>query len=90
MLPVYILDPRHFGTTRRGFAKTGPFRAKFLLESLRDLKSRLRELASDLVVRVGRPEVEIPKILDRKDGPLGSLGAAPPVVFTEAQATMEE
>ena len=42
VLPVYCFDPRHFGTTRRGSPKTGSFRAKFLLESVADLRTRLR------------------------------------------------
>ena len=38
---VYVLDPRHFGTTRLfHFPKTGPIRAKFLFESLADLRKK--------------------------------------------------
>jgi len=53
---VYCFDPRHFDTTRWGFEKTGAHRARFLLESLADLRARLRSLGSDLVVREGKPE----------------------------------
>jgi deoxyribodipyrimidine photo-lyase len=57
VLPVYIFDERTFkGETRFGFPKTGRFRAKFILESVADLRENLRALGSDLVVRVGRPE----------------------------------
>jgi deoxyribodipyrimidine photo-lyase len=35
-------------------------RAKFLLESVADLKARLRGIGSDLAVAVGRPEEVIP------------------------------
>ncbi len=62
VIPVYCLDPRHFGTTRWGFDKTGPFRARFLLESLQDLRQSLRDLGGDLVVRRGQPEDVIPKL----------------------------
>jgi hypothetical protein len=37
-----------------------PIRAKFLLESVADLKARLRDIGSDLAVAVGRPEDVIP------------------------------
>lgn len=38
----------------------GPYRAKFLLESVADLKQRLRDIGSDLFVSVGKPEDVIP------------------------------
>ena len=49
VLPVYVFDPRHFGTTRRGSAKTGHFRSRFILESVADLRAKLRAVGSDLV-----------------------------------------
>jgi len=62
ILPVYCLDPRHFGTTAFGFPKTGSFRAQFLVESLADLRQTLRHLGSDLILRYGRPEEELPRL----------------------------
>lgn len=62
IVPVYCFDPRQFGTTAYGFPKTGAFQARFLLESLTDLRQNLRALGSDLVVRRGRPEEVIPAI----------------------------
>lgn len=61
VIPVYIFDERMFvGETHAyGFPKTGRYRARFILESVRDLRRRLRERGSDLVVRVGKPEEEI-------------------------------
>jgi deoxyribodipyrimidine photo-lyase len=59
LIPIYIFDERHFGATQFGFKKTGAFRAKFLTESVADLKQSLQDLGSDLVVRVGKPEVII-------------------------------
>ncbi|MQM01560.1 hypothetical protein Taro_034315 [Colocasia esculenta] len=56
LLPVYLFDPRDYGKSSSGFDKTGPYRATFLLESVRDLRNSLRARGSDLVVRVGRPE----------------------------------
>ena len=56
ILPVYLFDPRDYGKSSSGFDKTGPFRASFLLESVRDLRKNLRSRGSDLLVRIGRPE----------------------------------
>lgn len=53
---VACIDPREFGTTPVGFPKTGPHRARFLLEALHDLRASLRDVGSDLVVRSARPE----------------------------------
>lgn len=62
IIPIYCFDPRHFGETRFGFAKTGSFRAQFLLESITDLRNKLRSLGSDLVIRRGSPELIIPEL----------------------------
>lgn len=63
MLPVFLLDPRDFGRSpSSGFDRTGPFRAAFLLESVKDLRNSLRARGSDLVVRVGRPETVLPEL----------------------------
>ncbi len=63
VIPVYVFDERQFlGETRFGFPKTGKFRAKFILESVRDLRNRLRQKGSELIVRFGKPEEEIFRI----------------------------
>ncbi len=61
IIPVYVFDDRTFsGETRWfGFKKTGKYRAKFILESVEDLRRSLRKKGSDLIVRMGRPEDEI-------------------------------
>lgn len=57
VIPVYVFDERVFkGQTNFGFPKTGKYRAKFILESVADLRQSLRKLNSDLIVRVGNPE----------------------------------
>lgn len=65
IIPVYCFDNSHFKTTSYGFKKTGSFRAQFLLESLQDLDSNLRELGSGLIIVKGKPEIEIPKIVEQ-------------------------
>lgn len=63
IIPVFVFDERQFkGKTRFGFAKTGKYRAQFIIESVQELKESLRELGSELIVRVGKPEEEIFKI----------------------------
>lgn len=65
VIPVYIFDERVFkGQTRFGFKKTGPFRAKFYLESVEDLRRNLKSIGSDLVIRIGKPECELAQIAD--------------------------
>lgn len=57
IIPIYIFDERVFtGKTRFGFPKTGKFRARFIVESVNDLRNSLRKVGSDLIIRVGRPE----------------------------------
>lgn len=62
VIPVYCFDPRQFGQTSFGFAKTGAFRAQFLLESVADLRRSLRSLGSDLIIRSGKPEAIIAEL----------------------------
>lgn len=63
IIPVYCFDDSHFETTSYGFKKTGSFRAQFLLEALQDLDVNLRKLGSGLLIVKGKPEIEIPKIV---------------------------
>lgn len=56
MIPLFCFDPRHFGRTPHGFDKTGKYRARFLIESVRALRDALRAKGCDLLVRLGRPE----------------------------------
>jgi deoxyribodipyrimidine photo-lyase len=65
IIPVYCFDESHFETTSYVFKKTGSFRAQFLLESLQDLDGRLRTLGSGLLILKGKPEIEIPKIVNQ-------------------------
>lgn len=59
---LYCFDPRHFSKTRYGFAKTGPHRARFLIECVEDLRQRVRDRGGDLLVRVGHPEEWVPRV----------------------------
>ncbi|MBK7335886.1 MAG: DASH family cryptochrome [Saprospirales bacterium] len=64
LIPVYVFDERVFkGATQWfGFPKTGKYRARFILESVNDLREQLRALGSELYIRTGKPEEEIFRI----------------------------
>jgi len=60
LLFVYVFDERWFKeTTNFGFKKMGYHRAKFLIESVEDLRQSLRSMGCELIVRVGKPEEEL-------------------------------
>ena len=61
IIPVYCFDSRHFESTSLGFAKTGAFRAQFLLESVADLRQSFQKIGGDLVILHGGPEEMVPK-----------------------------
>lgn len=63
VIPVFILDERLLRRDRWGFRRLGPYRLPFLLESLQDLEAHLRELGSGLVLSIGLPEREIPRLV---------------------------
>ncbi len=78
---LYCFDERQFGKLPSGFAKTGKFRAKFLLESVADLRQSIRERGGELLVRVGKPEEIIASLAQ-------SLGIS--CVYFHQEATDEE
>ncbi len=60
VIPVYVFDERLFeGRTHYGFRKTARHRARFLIESVADLRAELQRKGVDLIVRKGVPEKEI-------------------------------
>lgn len=63
VIPFYCIDRRHFENTPFGFKKTGPHRARFLLESLKDIDYELRALGSGLWLCVGEPETELLQVV---------------------------
>lgn len=65
---VWVLDPRELlSDDPIGFARCGNHRLKFLLESVVGLRQALRELGTELVVRVGEPETVLPELADQLD-----------------------
>ena len=64
---LFCFDDRYYGKSKWGAKRTDMHRAKFLLESVEDLRSNLRSLGNDLVVSMERPEDIIPKIFVNGD-----------------------
>lgn len=62
IVPVFVFDPRFFGTGKYGFPKTGHYRAQFLIESVSDLRKSLQKRGADLLVLRGKPEELLPQI----------------------------
>ena len=71
VIAVYCLDPRQFEVNKHGFKKTEKYRAKFLLETLRDLKNNLAALNIPLFIYHDTPENCIPTLV--KDHAITSL-----------------
>lgn len=63
VIGVYFLDPRQFEMNPYGFKKTEKFRAKFLLETLRNLKNTLAEKNISLLIYHELPERVIPQLI---------------------------
>ena len=62
---AYCFDPRHFAETKYGFKKTEKFRAKFLIETLENLRKNLQNYNITLLVFHEKPEVIFPKIVKK-------------------------
>ena len=62
---VYCLDPRDFGPSEHlGLPRTGPFRARFLVESVGALHRSLERLGSALIVRRGDPAAALSELAE--------------------------
>jgi deoxyribodipyrimidine photo-lyase len=64
IIPVYCFDLRQFAEVELGMEKTGPFRAKFMIEAVDNLRSNLKKLGGNLIVRIGNPEEVIPELAE--------------------------
>ncbi len=64
VIAVYFFDPRHYQIGRFGFRKTGQFRAKFLLETVAQLKQNLENINISLLTYFCKPEDKIPQLVE--------------------------
>lgn len=62
IIPVYCFDERYYKVNRYNNKNTGIKRAQFIRESVLELKERLQEIDSDLMVFKGLPEEIIPRL----------------------------
>ncbi|MBO9615277.1 MAG: deoxyribodipyrimidine photo-lyase [Dyadobacter sp.] len=64
IIPVYVFDPRQFEKTKLGFRRTGALRARFLIESVAELRENIRQKGGDLLIRTGKPEEIVAKLAE--------------------------
>lgn len=64
IIPVYVFDPRQFEKTKLGFRRTGALRARFLIESVAELRENIRRMGGDLLIRTGAPETIVAKLAE--------------------------
>ncbi|WP_295793248.1 DASH family cryptochrome [Mucilaginibacter sp.] len=64
VLPVYCFDPFYFKHNLSGNPKTGNIRARFLLESVANLRKNLQALGGELIIRIGNPAEILPQLAD--------------------------
>jgi len=87
VLPVYIFDPFYFKTTELDLLKTGNIRAKFLLESVNNLRSNLQKLGGELIVKMGNPAEIIPQLAQQYE--VSEVYHHREVAFEETQISEE-
>jgi len=63
VIAVYCFDPRHYAKADSGFKKTEKFRAKFLLESVKNLQKNLHDLNISLFIFRQKPEDILPDLV---------------------------
>ena len=91
IVPIYCFDPRFVGgdtLTPFGSQKCGVRRARFLLDSVEDLRSNLEKNGSGLVVAYGKTEDIMEKLCKSIDEAVGE-GIEPNVVVQEEPASEE-
>ncbi len=64
VIAVYCFDPLQYQEDVFGFKKTGKYRARFLLETIIELRENLDRLNVDLIVSLESPETFLPKIIE--------------------------
>jgi deoxyribodipyrimidine photo-lyase len=64
---VYCFDPKHYETTKYGFKKTEKYRAKFLIESVTQLTTNLKNLNISFQVEHDEPANVLKQIAEKYD-----------------------
>ena len=63
ILAVYCFNPLFYGKSPIKTNRTGPFRAKFIIESVKDLREGFKNLGGTLIVCHGTPETILPELV---------------------------
>lgn len=80
-IAVYFFDPKLFKVDKFGFQKTAKFRAKFLIETIIDLKNNLKDLNITLLTYFDSPENKLEELCKEY-----SVSA----IYTQKEWTQEE
>ncbi len=67
IIGIYFFDPRHFEVSSFGFKKTEQYRAKFLIESITELRDNLEKLNIPLFIYKQYPEDVFPQFLEDRN-----------------------
>lgn len=67
VIAIFCFDPRFFEMGQFGFRKTEKYRAKFLLETVTELKENLENINITLLIYCREPEEVIPEVVDSYD-----------------------
>ena len=62
IIPLYCIDPSLFSIQESGCRKIGKFRARFLMDSLLDLRKQINKLGGKLLITFDKPENVIPQL----------------------------
>jgi deoxyribodipyrimidine photo-lyase len=81
VIGVYFFNPRHYDLTAFGFKKTEKFRAKFLIETVHELRTNLKKLNIELLVFIEKPELKINRLIK---------GYEVSKIYTQKEWTSEE
>ncbi|MCH8553595.1 MAG: DASH family cryptochrome [Schleiferiaceae bacterium] len=64
VLPVYIFNPDDYSNFSEGFPKMGPQKAKFVFESVMDLKMKIEQLGGVLYIETGQVKPCIQQLVE--------------------------
>ncbi|MGB7394399.1 MAG: deoxyribodipyrimidine photo-lyase, partial [Pricia sp.] len=63
LIAVYFFDPRYYAEGDFGFKKTEKYRARFLIQTISELRAELEKLNISLLVFHERPEDKLPDLV---------------------------
>ena len=67
ILGFYCFNPKMFELNELNFHKTNNYRAKFLIESVENLKTELKKNNISLIIKIGDPVEELTNIISNKN-----------------------